>query len=284
MRHMNTYPKSDPRYVRSTEESIADTKAVTLDDAKKFYKDFYGASNAEIAVVGDFEAESLQQSVSKLFGDWKSPKTFQYLKREYKSVEAVNQSIETPDKANSMFFAGMPMDVTDESKDYPALVLGNYMLGGGFLNSRLATRIRVKDGLSYGVASMFSAPTKNNGGQFMVYAIAAPQNVAKVETDFKEEIARALKDGFTAEEISAAKSGWLQDGQVSRSQDNELMGKLAGERFWDRTMAYDADLVAKVSALTPQDIVEALRRHLDVAKISIYKAGDFSKAAQGTKP
>ena len=277
MRHMSVYPKSDPRYVRTTEESIADTKAVTLDEARKFYKEFYGASNAEISVVGDFEAESVQQSVSKLFGDWKSPKPFHNLNREYKAVEAVNQSIETPDKANSMFFAGMPIDITDESKDYPALVLGNYMLGGGFLNSRLATRIRVKDGLSYGVGSMFSAPTKSNGGQFMVYAIAAPQNVAKVEADFKEEMARALKDGFTAEEIAAAKSGWLQDGQVSRSQDNELMHKLAGERFWDRTMAYDADLAAKVSALTPQDIVEALRRHIDVAKISIYKAGDFAK-------
>jgi zinc protease len=279
MRHLNVYPKGDPRYVRSTDESIADVKAVTLDDAKKFYKDFYGASNAELAVVGDFEAESLQQSVSKLFGDWKSPKPFQILKREYKSVEAVNQAIETPDKANSMFMAGLPVDITDESKDYPALVLGNYMLGGGFLNSRLATRIRVKDGLSYGVASMLSAPTKSNGGQFMVYAIAAPQNVAKVEADFKEEIARALKDGFTPEEISAAKSGWLQDAQVSRSQDNELMHELASERFWDRTMAYDAELATKISALTSQDIVEALRRHIDISKVSIYKAGDFAKAA-----
>jgi zinc protease len=279
MRHMSVYPKSDPRYVRTTEESIADTKAVTLDDAKKFYADFYGASNAEISVVGDFEAESVQQSVSKLFGDWKSPKPFAILKRDYKPVAVANELIETPDKANAMFFAGLPIDITDESKDYPALVLGNYMLGGGFLNSRLATRIRVKDGLSYGVGSMFSAPTKSNGGQFMVYAIAAPQNVAKVEVDFKEEMTRALKDGFTAEELTAAKSGWLQDRQVSRSQDNELMHALASERFWDRTMAYDADLATKVSALTSQDIVEALRKHIDVAKISIYKAGDFAKAA-----
>jgi zinc protease len=279
MRHMNTYPKSDPRYVRSTEESIADTKAVTLDEVKKFYKDFYGASKAEVAVIGDFEPESLQQSVSKLFGDWKSPGQFQRLTREYKAIEPVNKSIETPDKANAMFFAGVPVDITDESKDYPALVLGNYLLGGGFLNSRLATRIRVKDGLSYGVGSALTVRTKDNAGQFMVYAIAAPQNVAKVEADFKEEMARALKDGFTAEEVTAAKSGWLQDRQVSRSQDGELVHAIADERFWDRTMTYDADLAAKVSALTPQDIVEALRKHIDIAKVSIFKAGDFAKVA-----
>jgi zinc protease len=278
LKHMSPYPKSDPRYVRNTDESIADTKAATLEDAKKFYQDFYGASHAEIAVIGDFEAESVQQSVSKLFGDWKSPGSFKMLKRDYKPVDAVNQNIETPDKANSMFFAGLPVKLDDESKDYPALVLANYMLGGGFLNSRLATRIRVKDGLSYGVGSMFNAPTKSDGAQFMVYAIAAPQNVAKVESDFKEEMARALKDGFTAEEVSSAKSGWIQDQQVSRAQDNELMHKLATERFWDRTMAFDSDLAAKVSALTPKDIVEALRRNIDLAKMSIFKAGDFAKA------
>jgi zinc protease len=280
MRHMAPYPKSDPRYVRTTEESIEDTKAVTLADTKKFYKDFYGASNAEIAVVGDFEAESLQQSVSKLFGDWKSPSSFQYLKREYKAIEPVDRSIETPDKPNSMFFAGLPVAMSDEDKDYPALVLGNYMLGGGFLNSRLATRIRQKDGLSYGVGSMFTAPTKSNGAQFMVYAIAAPQNMAKVEADFKEEMARALKDGFTAEEVAAAKSGWLQDRQVSRAHDNELVRTLATERFWDRTMAYDAELAAKVSALTPEQITDSLRRNIDISKVSIYKAGDFAKAAK----
>jgi zinc protease len=279
MRHLNPYPKGDPRYVRSTEESIADTKTVTLDETRKFYHDFYGASNAEIAVVGDFEPESLQQSVSKLFGDWKSPQPFKIVQHEYKSVDAVNRSIETPDKANAMFFAGLPIDISDESKDYPAMVLGNYMLGGGFLNSRLATRIRVKDGLSYGVGSMFNAPTKANGGQFMVYAISAPQNVTKVEADFREEIARALKDGFTSEELAAAKSGWLQDRQVSRAQDAELVGTLANRRFWDRTMAFDADLAAKISALTPQDVTDALRRHIDLARISIIKAGDFAKAA-----
>ncbi len=278
-RHLSPYPKSDPRYVRTTEESIADTKAVTLDEAKKFYRDFYGASKAELAVIGDFEPETLQQSVSKLFGDWKSPRAFEILKHEYKPVETINRSIETPDKANSMFIAGEPVEITDESKDYPAMVLGNYILGGGFLNSRLATRIRVKDGLSYAVGSVFSARTKENGGQFMVYAIAAPQNVAKVEADFKEELAKALKDGFTAEEVAAAKSGWLQDRQVSRSQDNELARTVATERFWDRTMAFDEALAAKVTALTPQEITETLRRNLDPAKISIVKAGDFAKPA-----
>ncbi len=277
MQHLNPYPKSDPRYIKSTEESIAETKAVTLDDAKKFYQDFYGASNAEIAVVGYFDPEAAQKSINTLLSDWKSPKRFAMVKKDYKAVEAVDKLIETPDKANSFLMAGVPINISDESADYPAMVLGNYMLGGGFLNSRLATRIRVKDGLSYGVGSTFSAATKATGGQFTMYAIAAPQNIAKVEADFHEEMTRALKDGFTAEEIAAAKSGWLQGRQVSYSQDQELVRTIANERFWDRTMAFDAALAEKVSALTSDQIVTALRKYIDVSKISIFKAGDFAK-------
>lgn len=66
-----------------------------------------------------------------------------------------NEMINTPDKANAMFFAGMNIKMKNDHPDYPALLLGNYMLGGGFLNSRLAVRIRQKEGISYGVGSSF---------------------------------------------------------------------------------------------------------------------------------
>ena len=60
----------------------------------------------------------------------------------------------------------MNLNVRDDDPDYPALVLGNYMLGGGFLNSRLATRIRQKDGLSYGVGSQLQASSLDKSGRF----------------------------------------------------------------------------------------------------------------------
>ena len=75
----------------------------------------------------------------------------------YQDVAPSNKALETPDKANAFFIAGQNLTLRDDDPDYPALVLGNYMLGGGFLNSRLAVRIRQKDGLSYGVGSQFQA-------------------------------------------------------------------------------------------------------------------------------
>ncbi len=277
-RHLHPYPKGDVRYVATIDEEIENLKTVTLDQVKKFYSDFYGASNAELAVVGDFEPESLEKQMKELFQGWTSKEHYARVISEYKNVAAVNKSFETPDKANSMFLALQAVRMDDQNPDYPALLLANYMVGGGFLNSRLATRIRVKDGLSYGVGSQLNVPTKEDSGAFVTYAISAPQNTARVEADFVDEMNRALGAGFTEQEIAAAKSGWLQSRQVSRGQDNELTNRLLSQAFWGRTMQWDADLEQKVSGLKTTEVNAVLRKYLDVSKMSMFKAGDFAKA------
>jgi len=276
-RHMNPYPKGDVRYVPTIDEEIANIKAVTLDEAKKFYADFYGASNAQLAVVGDFDDKQIAPLATELFSTWKSPRPYSRVVSIYNDVPALAQKFEAPDKANSFFIAGLNLNVRDDDADYPALILGNYMLGGGFLNSRLATRIRQKEGLSYGVGSNLSASALDKTGTFTSFAIYAPQNVAKLEAAFKEEIARALKDGFTADEVTAAKSGYLQSRQVNRAQDAGLSRTLASYLFLNRTLAWDADFEKRVADLTPDQIAAAMRRHIDPSKITIIEAGDFAK-------
>ncbi|HKP73482.1 MAG TPA: pitrilysin family protein [Pyrinomonadaceae bacterium] len=276
-RHLNPYPKTDPRYTPMPEEQIELIKATTLDDVKKFYADFYGASNGELAVVGDFDDKEVASLAKEIIGNWPSPRAFSRLVGIYRDVAPVNQSLETPDKANAVFLAGVNLSVRDDDPDYPALTLGNYILGANDL-SRLRERIRVKEGLSYGVGSGLSVSALDKVGQFNSFAIYAPQNVAKVEAAYREEIARALKDGFTAEEIEKAKSGYLQRQQVSRAQDAALARTLASRLYLNHTLAWDADLEKRIAALTPEQVTAAVRRHIDPAKITIIKAGDFAKA------
>lgn len=273
------FPKGDPRGSVSLDERIEQLKTAKVEDARAFYKRFYGASNGEFAAAGDFDPAEVRKVVTELFGDWKSPARFERLKMGNQKIAAQNKSFETPDKKNAMFVAGSRLTLGDNDPEYPAVVLGNYMLGGGFLNSRLATRIRVKDGLSYGVGSSISARSHEREGMFQVYAIAAPQNVAKVEAAFKEELDRALKDGFTQAEIDAARKGWLQQQQVTRAQDRSLAGILATRDFDSRTLAWDEALEAKVAALTPDQITAAMRKVIDPASVTIVKAGDFKNAA-----
>jgi zinc protease len=282
-RIVTPYPKSDVRYISTFDEAVADIKGTTLDQLKQFHKDFYGANNASVSVVGDFDQPQVQKIIADEFGAWKSAKPFTRIASPYISIKPENKSIETPDKANAMFIAGMNMPLQDTDPDYPALVLANYMLGGGFLNSRLATRIRQKEGLSYGVGSQFSASSLDKAGSFMSYAIYAPQNAEKLEVAFKEEIDKALKDGFTADEIKAAKSGYLQSRQVSRAQDAGLANSLTNNLYLNRTMQWDADFEKNVAALTPEKIKAAMQKHIDYSKFSIIKAGEFSKS-KGNAP
>ncbi len=283
-RHLQDYPKGDPRYAETTEEQVQSITDARLDDVKQFYQDFYGLGAGEIAVVGDFDSTAVRQIVADAFQGWKSPKSYDRVPSEFYDAPPTTLSIDTPDKANAFMLVGENLHVRDDNPEYPALVLGNYMLGGGFLNSRLAVRIRQKEGLSYGVGSGLGANSIDTTGIFQAYAIFAPQNVDKVETAMREEIARAVKNGFTPEEVTRAKEGYLQSREVSRSQDRELAGSLANQLFLDRTMAWDAAMERKVKALTPADIQQALQKYLDPARLTVVKAGDFKKKAPEATP
>lgn len=277
-RHFNIFPKGHPQYAATIDESMADINAVTLDEIKRFHKDFYGASNGQITIVGDFDDKEVAAIVQDQFGTWKSPAPFARIKAEYRVVEPINKSFETPDKANAFFFARMNIKMRDDNPDFPAMVLGNYMLGGGFLSSRLAVRIRQKEGLSYGVGSGFNASSLDEFGSFTANAIYAPENAEKLEIAFKDEIGKVVEGGFNADELTAAKSGWLQSRQLSRAQDRELSGRVNNFLFLNRTIAWDADLEAKIKALTPEQVNAAMRKYITPDSITIVKAGDFAKA------
>jgi zinc protease len=253
--------------------------ALTLSDVQNFYKTFYGASAGELAIVGDFDAKQTASQVADLFGNWKSTTPFSRVTRNFQNIAPVNQALETPDKANALFLAGLNLNLRDDDPDYPALVIGNYILGGGTLYSRLGNRIRQKEGLSYGVGSQVNASPFDKSGTFTTFAIYAPQNVTRLETAFKEEVAKALKDGFTADEVTEAKKGYLEARKLQRAQDNSLARTLAGELYSGRTMQWDAQFEQKIAALTVDQVNEAMRRWIDPSKITIIKAGDFAKAS-----
>lgn len=283
-RMTSPYKKGDVRYVMTMEEEIEAVKALKFEEIQEFYKEFYGSSEATVSIVGDFDEGPISNKIKKYFGAWKNPGQYERIKRPYKKVESGDVNLETPDKANAMFFAALNLPVGDEHPDYAALVIGNYMLGGGFLNSRLATRIRQKEGLSYGVGSWFNGSSQDQSGMFGAYAIYAPENRDKVQSAFKEEIERMTKDGFTTEELSAAKSGWLQSQNVTRSQDRSVGGMLGSNLRLNRTMAWRAELEKKIEGLSVEQINAAMAKHIDAEKMVYIKAGDFAKAFKTVKP
>jgi zinc protease len=276
-KHLNEkYPRGDVRYVSTYDEQIEDWKKLTLEETRQFYQQFYGAGQGEIVISGQFDPEQMKKLVTELFGDWKSTRPYKRAEEPYEKVEAVNRKIETPDKQNALFLAGMPLKMSDDNPDYPALAIAGEIFGGG-ANSRLFQRIRVKDGLSYGAYASFRIPTKEDGGLLQSQAIAAPQNMPRVEADFQEELALALKDGFAADEVEKAKKTWLDARAQERSEENRVASILMEDERWGRTFAWDDKLDAAVAALTPDQVNAAFKKYVDPSAFTIVKGGDFKK-------
>ncbi len=274
----NSFPKDHPYYTTDFDEEVERINAVTIEDVRKFYKDFYGGSNITFGASGDMDAEAVKEALTAGFADWKSPTDYARIARRYKAVKPETVKIETPDKANAWFVATQTLPIGQDHPDYPALVMGNFMLGGGFLNSRLATRIRQKDGLSYGVGSNLNAGAIDKTGSFMAYAIYNPENREALEKAFREEIDKVRNEGFTAEELDAAKSGWTQSQAMNRAQDRSMASRLSNNIFLKRTMEWSKELEDKMLALTPELINKAMAKYIDVDKMIILRAGDFKRA------
>jgi zinc protease len=270
------YPPDHWLYVPSTDERIERLQKTTLAEAQKCYADFVGATRAEFVAIGDFDPEQAAKLVEELFGAWKSPQGYKRIPARYFDVPGTQMEVRTPDKANAVLRAGANLKVRDDNPDFPALVLGNYLLGGTS-SARLSARVREKEGLSYGTYSSFSASQLDEAGTFGVSSIYAPQNKGKVETAVREEIGRVLREGYTAEEIAGGKTGFLEARRAGRIQDRTLLGRLSLYAYLDRTFAWDIDFEKKIAALTPEQVRDAMRRHFDVSKLAIVKAGDFKE-------
>ncbi len=275
-RHLNPYPPEHWLYTPTLDERTARTRAATVEEARRCHADLVGASHSELVVVGDFDPDEMTRIAEKLFGDWKSPLPYKRIPHRYFSAQSMDRTIETPDKANAVYRAGLNLKLRDDHPDFPALVLGNYLLGGTS-DARLQRRIREKDGLSYSVGSWINAGALDEAGEFGVYAIYAPQNRARLEQAVREEIARALAEGFTKTEFENARKGLLQARKVARNTDAALAGRLLGYAVVGRTFAWDKALESRIATLTADEVRDALRRHLKTEEFSVVKAGDFNK-------
>jgi zinc protease len=125
------------------------------------------------------------------------------------------------------------------------------------------------------VGSSFQASALDSMATWTSYAIYAPENRDKLEAALKEELLRAAKDGFTADEVAKAKQGWIESRKQGRANDAAVASRLGSNIFLGRTFARDTELESAVAALTPAQLQAVVARYLDPEGLAIVKAGDF---------
>jgi zinc protease len=285
-RELNPYSKDDIRFVTTIDESVERLKAVTYEQVVQLYHDYLGSGAGELTIVGDFDPDACLPILKRTLGDWAAPKPYARIAMPITTAVAGSEhKLNTPDKANATYVAGLVFPLRDDDPDYPALVMGNYILGSGTLSSRLGNRIRQKEGLTYGVSSSLAVSSQDKRASLNITAICNPVNMGRVEKAVLEELTTLLRDGVTEQELAEAKQGYLQAQTVRRSSDPALSGILSSLRHLDRTMAFEADFEKRVAAVTPEQVATALRRHIDPKKLVVVAAGDFEpKTAAAPSP
>ncbi|MFN9411177.1 MAG: M16 family metallopeptidase [Pirellula sp.] len=273
---LSDYPRGDVRYVPSMQESLSELSRVQLDEVIEIYRRQVSGRNAEIAVVGDFEMEPVVEAIKRELLDWKSEVPFRAIERDARKELAGNKdSISTPDKANAVFMAGMSFPLNEESADSIALEIGNFILGGGTLSSRLGDRIRQKEGLSYGVSSSLSTPARGTDARFTINAITNPMNINAVETAAMEELKRFIDAGPTDAEMTDAKKAFLEAIKVSRTGDSAIASQMVSNLYLGRTFAYSKTREEQINNLTADEVRAAFKKYIDPSKLIVLRAGDF---------
>jgi len=275
-RRGDPYPREDVRRARSFDELLEDAKAVTVDQVKAFHTRFYGAAHAQFAAVGDFDPDTVQRALTAGFGGWSAQMPATRVERPIFAAVPGRDSTPTPDKQNAVLGAQLRLALSDNDAVYPAFSLASYILGGGG-DSRLWKRIREREGLSYGVWTAVDWGDLDAHSVWSGGAIFAPANRDRVERAFREEIAKALADGFSADEVENAKRSLLNYRRLSRAQDERLARALARNLELTRTFEFAQRVDQAIAGLNAGQVNNALRVHLKPEALAFVLAGDFKQ-------
>ncbi|ALN62613.1 putative zinc protease [Lysobacter antibioticus] len=281
-RHFDPWPVGHPFRQADAEQSLADIRALTGEQVRAFHRDFYGTANGVISVVGDFDPVETERELRRLFADWKAPRAHAPIARRHVAVPAEHRTFAMPDKDSGVLLARSNIPLAEYTDDAVALNVANRILGGHSIDSRLGQRIRARGGLSYSVTSRLDAQSSPDGrddaGSWMIHATSAPQNLAQVERSVREELARLLRDGVSANEVRTVATAMRAEQQQALTHDDGLASMLGGLLYYGRSLDFLVEFDRKMAALSADTVNAAIRKYLKPEQFSFYVAGDIDQA------
>ncbi|MCP8900552.1 M16 family metallopeptidase [Gilvimarinus xylanilyticus] len=277
-RRITPVAQDHPQYVRTFDEQLALYQNVERQQLVDYHREFFGADNMLVTIVGDYDRDQVVKALEKHFADWTTGNSYEPIVLGYQPIDTSDKIIDTPDKENGSFFAINLYDLDARDEDAPELVLGNYLFGGGFINSRLATRLRQQEGWSYGVGSSLNPNRIQPRTVFWGWAIGGPENLNNIERGFKEELQKVLDEGFTEQEVENGISGILQSNKVQRADDEKLAQMLQQMMFYNETLEQHQAFEADIADSNKEDVLRVMKEYLSPEDMLYIKAGDMNKA------
>ncbi len=278
----NTYPAGHP-YSWTVIGEMADLSAASMDDVKEWFKTYYGPSNVVLVLAGDIDAKTAKEKVEKYFGNVPAgPPVAHQEVWVAKMTGTHRQKVQDRVPQARIYKTwNMPQYGTPDA-DYLNLV--SDVLSSG-KTSRFYKRLVYDDQIATN-ANAFVA-LNEIAGQFRVQATAKPGgDLAQVEKELDEELARFLKDGPTQEELTRAKAQY----QANFIRGIERIGGFGGKSdrlaqsqvFMGSPDAYKITL-KRVQEATAEDLKSAANRWLSdgVYALEVHPFPEYKTAANG---
>lgn len=248
----------DHPYASPPDGTAESLKAIDRKAVQAFHKRYYVARNAVVAIVGAVdraEAESLAETLTKALPAGEPAPALPAVPDLQAASE---QRIEHP-SSQTHILMGEP-GIRRDDPDYFTLYVGNYVLGGGGLVSRLSNEIREKRGLSYSVYSYFLPMAAR--GPFELGLQTRNDQAAEALKVMRQTLATYVAEGPTAAELEAAKKN-ITGGQALRIDSNrKILEYLAVIGFYNLPLDYLETFNSKVDAVTLDQVRDALKRRV----------------------
>jgi zinc protease len=242
---------------------------MTLRDIRAFYEKYYVAGNAVIAIVGDADRQAAERLAQRVAGALRDGEAAPAVAAVTSLEEAFAERIFHPSTQTHVRMGAPGMRRGDP--DYFPLYVGNHILGGGGLVSRLNEEIREQRGLSYSVYSYFS-PMAQDGPYIFGLQTRNDQLDEALEV-MRDTLKTFHEEGPTQEELVAALKNITGGFALRVDSNSKIVEYLAMIGFYGLPLDYLETFNAKVEAVTREQIHAAFRRRVPLGNMATVIVG-----------
>ncbi len=256
-------------YAHESEGSEKHIARISRKDLLSFHKKYYVGSNAVVAIMGDLSTREAKKLAKQVVGGLPIGQRPARLPEIPGGTKAVTRMKKFP-STQSHVLVGQ-VGVHRKDPDYFSLYLGNYILGGGGLVSRLSEEIREKHGLSYSVYSYFWP--LNRRGPFIIGLQTENKHRDKALRLVNEVLTNFIEKGPTAEELEAAKSHITGGFALRIDTSKKIASYLTVIGFYNLPLNYLDEFPRRIESLTVEKIQDAFKRRIKPAAMTTVVVG-----------
>ena len=275
------FDEENPFYTHAADRLVESVGSITAADVRGFYEKFYGGRSLILSVVGDVDAREAARLFRERFGDFAGPEgTDVTVSDPEQQTGTRRELVLVREKANVDVLIGSAAPLRRDAPDYYAAVLANGALGESTLSSRLGLRVRDAEGLTYGIASRFRAPSLAAGPWYIAVSVN-PSNVERAIESSLAVLRDYVERGIGEAELADEKSAAIGSFKVSLSTNAGLAEALWNAEFY----RLGADFVDRyprlIEAVTADEVNAAIRKYFRPEHLTVVIAGDYEAAPGG---